>query len=322
MPNQRIASSAVCTARSSVTRSPLKIAPTLTTSRTLHIPGLTKLDKTVPQDGIVDVQVYRWSGKEGEKPYTQNYKVDVTECSPMVLDALLKIKNEQDPTLSFRRSCREGICGSCSMNIDGQTTLACTKPIKESITNGKIKIYPLPHMEVIRDLVTDLTHFFEQHREIRPYLMKNDDAALKQSKVEQHQSREDRRRLDGLYECILCACCSTSCPSYWWEGAQDDKFLGPAALLNAHRWISDTRDDFQADRLRQLAEADLKVYGCHQIMNCAVVCPKNLNPGLSIARMKDLSVQVADLDKKLEDKAAIELAIRKRMHHMPPVAGV
>jgi succinate dehydrogenase (ubiquinone) iron-sulfur subunit len=282
-------------------------------ARAIHIPGLTKSDKTIPQDGVVDVEVYRWSGKEGDKPYTQTYQLNIKDCAPMVLDALIKIKNEQDPTLSFRRSCREGICGSCSMNIDGHNTLACIKPINEAVTNGKIKIYPLPHMEVIKDLVPDLTHFYEQHREIRPYLMKKDETAMKATHKEQLQSKEDRRRLDGLYECILCACCSASCPSYWWEGAQEDKFLGPAALLNLHRWISDTRDDSKAERLRTLGKGDLKVYGCHQIMNCTHVCPKNLNPGLSISRLKSMTLQIEDLDKKLKDKQAVEEAISQAM---------
>lgn len=270
-------------------------------SREIRIAGLCE-DRRMPKDGVVSFQIYRWSGKEGEKPYTQTYSVDTKECPPMVLDALLKIKNEQDSTLSFRRSCREGICGSCSMNIDGQNTLACTKPIRDAVTHGTIQIYPLPHLEVIRDLVTDLTHFFEQHREIKPYLMKKSEAQLPE-KSEQLQSKENRHLLDGLYECILCACCSAGCPSYWWEGAQDNKFLGPAALLHAHRWISDSRDDFETERLMELSKADLKLYGCHQIMNCAVVCPKALNPGLSISKLKVLAHKLdAKLKKKEETK--------------------
>jgi len=287
--------------------------------RLLHVPGLTRRDKTTPKDGEIGIEVYRWSGNTGDKPYTQTYNINVKECSPMVLDALIKIKNEIDPTLSFRRSCREGICGSCSMNIDGQNTLACTKPIAEAITNGKIIIYPLPHMEVIKDLVPDLTNFYEQHREIRPYLIKKNEEAIKATGKEQLQSKADRHRLDGLYECILCACCSAGCPSYWWEGAQDNKFLGPAALLNAHRWISDSRDDNKAQRIRKLGEGDLKVYGCHQIMNCAVVCPKGLNPGLSISHLKRLIDDVGTLDRKLKDKEAVEKALSAAMATKPAV---
>lgn len=219
----------------------------------------------------------------------------------MILDALIKIKNEQDASLTFRRSCREGICGSCAMNIDGENTLACLKPIDESIANGKVKIYPLPHMPVVRDLVPDLSNFYEQHKSIQPWLQVNDTAALSASKTEQLQSKTDRRRLDGLYECILCACCSTSCPSYWWNG--DEKYLGPAVLLQAYRWISDSRDEATAERLRSLAKEDMKVYACHTIMNCTKVCPKGLNPALAIAKIKKLTVDQHDVAKRLPSDA-------------------
>jgi len=232
----------------------------------------------------------------------QSYPVNVKECPPMILDALIKIKNEQDPSLSFRRSCREGICGSCAMNIDGENTLACLKPIDESIANGKVKIYPLPHMPVVRDLVPDLSNFYEQHKSIQPWLQVKDDAALNSAKTEQLQSKVDRRRLDGLYECILCACCSTSCPSYWWNG--DEKYLGPAVLLQAYRWISDSRDEATAERLRNLAKEDMKVYACHTIMNCTKVCPKGLNPALAIAKIKKLTVDQSDMDKKMAESDA------------------
>lgn len=232
----------------------------------------------------VNFEIYRWNGEE--KPYIQTYSVNTKECGPMILDALLKIKNEQDPTLTFRRSCREGICGSCSMNIAGSNTLACLKSIESSIDGNSIKIYPLPHMPVIKDLVPDMTHFFEQHKSIEPFLKlsPNDEA----SKTEVLQSKDDRKKLDGLYECILCACCSTSCPSYWWNG--DTEYLGPAVLLQAFRWISDTRDAYRVERLKSLTENYLSVYACHTIMNCATVCPKHLNPGKAIAQIK---VQVA-----------------------------
>jgi succinate dehydrogenase (ubiquinone) iron-sulfur subunit len=247
--------------------------------------GLIGGGKGIPKDGNVSVEIYRWSSNENEKPYIQTYKLDAKNCAPMVLDALLKIKNEQDPTLSFRRSCREGICGSCAMNIDGTNTLACLKPISESVTGGKIKIYPLPHLPVIKDLVPDLSNFYEQHKSIQPYLQVKDQASLAQSKTELLQTRENRKKLDGLYECILCACCSTSCPSYWWAG-NENKYLGPAILLQAYRWIADSRDQYTQQRLRSLAAEDMKVYACHTIMNCTKACPKGLNPGMVIAEIK------------------------------------
>ena len=203
-------------------------------------------------------------------------------CGPMVLDALLKIKDEMDSTLSLRRSCREGICGSCSMNIDGQNTLACTKSI--SSISGDVKIYPLPHQPVVKDLLSDLTNFYAQLASVEPW-MKTDTAPPPDR--ERLQSKEDREKLDGLYECILCACCSTSCPSYWWNS---DRYLGPAALLNAYRWIVDSRDEATGERLDNL-EDPFKLYRCHTIMNCAKVCPKGLNPAKAIAETKKLMVQ-------------------------------
>jgi len=200
----------------------------------------------------------------------------------MVLDALLKIKDEMDATLSLRRSCREGICGSCSMNIDGVNTLACTQSI--SNIKGDVKIYPLPHQPVVKDLVSDLTNFYAQYASVEPW-MKTDTATPPDR--ERLQSKEDREKLDGLYECILCACCSTSCPSYWWNS---DRYLGPAALLNAYRWIVDSRDEATGERLDDL-EDPFKLYRCHTIMNCAKVCPKGLNPAQAIAETKKLLVQ-------------------------------
>lgn len=196
----------------------------------------------------------------------------------MVLDAIIKIKNEQDPSLTFRRSCREGICGSCAMNIDGRNTLACIS----KIPSGKepVKIYPLPHTHVVKDLVPDLTQFFKQYRSIEPYLKQKTPPA--DPNKENLQSPEDRKKLDGLYECILCACCSTSCPSYWWNSEQ---YLGPAALLQAYRWMSDSRDQFGKERRAKLQDP-FSVYRCHTIMNCARTCPKGLNPGEAIARIK------------------------------------
>jgi succinate dehydrogenase / fumarate reductase iron-sulfur subunit len=226
--------------------------------------------------------VYRYDPDNGENPRTDTYEVDLDTCGPMVLDALLKIKDEMDATLSLRRSCREGICGSCSMNIDGVNTLACTQSI--SSIKGEAKVYPLPHQPVVKDLVSDLTNFYAQYASVEPW-MKTDTATPPDR--ERLQSREDREKLDGLYECILCACCSTSCPSYWWNS---DRYLGPAALLNAYRWIVDSRDEAAGERLDDL-EDPFKLYRCHTIMNCTKVCPKGLNPAQAIAETKKLLVQ-------------------------------
>jgi succinate dehydrogenase / fumarate reductase iron-sulfur subunit len=225
--------------------------------------------------------IYRWSPDEGANPRMDTYEVDLDTCGPMVLDALIKIKNEIDPTLTFRRSCREGICGSCSMNIDGTNTLACTQPIGE--IRGTVKITPLPHMEVVKDLVPDFKHFYAQYASIKPWLQTETPAP----EGERLQSPEQRHKLDGLYECILCACCSTGCPSYWWNS---DKFLGPAILLQAYRWIADSRDEMTGERLDEL-EDPFRLYRCHTIMNCANVCPKGLNPAEAIGEIKKLMVE-------------------------------
>ncbi|MFM9890292.1 MAG: succinate dehydrogenase iron-sulfur subunit [Rickettsiales bacterium] len=215
-------------------------------------------------------------------PRMDTFELDLDKTAPMVLDALIKIKDELDTGLTFRRSCREGICGSCAMNIDGTNTLACTKPIAE--VKGDVNIYPLPHMSVVKDLVPDMNHFYAQYESIEPWL-KTDSAAP--ANAERLQSPEDREKLDGLYECILCACCSTSCPSYWWN---PDKFLGPAILLHAYRWIIDSRDEATGDRLDDL-EDPFKLYRCHTIMNCAKTCPKGLNPSKAISEIKKLMVE-------------------------------
>lgn len=228
------------------------------------------------------VIVYRYDPTTGENPHTDTYEVDMDTCGPMVLDVLLKIKNEMDSTLALRRSCREGICGSCSMNIDGRNTLACTKPVTE--IDGDINVYPLPHQPVVKDLVSDLTNFYAQYASVEPWM--KTDAPVSPDK-ERLQSKEDREKLDGLYECILCACCSTSCPSYWWNS---DRYLGPAALLNAYRWINDSRDEATGERLNEL-EDPFKLYRCHTIMNCAEACPKDLNPAKAIAEIKHLMIK-------------------------------
>jgi succinate dehydrogenase / fumarate reductase iron-sulfur subunit len=226
-------------------------------------------------------RVYRWSPDDGQNPRIDSFEVDLASCGPMVLDALLKIKNEVDPTLTLRRSCREAICGSCAMNINGVNTLACICSIKDQAA-GDIKIYPLPHMPVVKDLVPDLTHFYAQFASIKPWIRTQSPEPAK----ERLQSPEERHRLDGLYECILCACCSTSCPSYLWNG---DKYLGPAILLQAYRWIVDSRDEVTNERLDDL-EDPFKLYRCHTIMNCTRSCPKGLNPAKAIAEIKKLMV--------------------------------
>jgi succinate dehydrogenase / fumarate reductase iron-sulfur subunit len=230
---------------------------------------------------LKEYRIYRYDPDSGQNPRLDTYFVDLDDCGPMVLDALLWIKNKVDPTLTLRRSCREGICGSCSMNIAGANTLACTKGMDE--IEGHVSVYPLPHMPVIKDLVPDLSTFYEQHRSIEPWLKTTSPTPDK----EWLQSKPDREKLDGLYECILCACCSTSCPSYWWNG---EKYLGPAVLLQAYRWLIDSRDEATNERLDNL-EDPFKLYRCHTIMNCAKVCPKGLNPAKAIAEIKKMMVK-------------------------------
>ena len=223
--------------------------------------------------------VYRYDPDSGENPRMDTYEVDVDRCGPMVLDALIKIKNEIDPTLTFRRSCREGICGSCAMNIDGTNTLACIKSTDE--VSGDIKVYPLPHMPVVKDLVPDLTNFYAQYASIKPWLQSQTPAPPDRERL---QTKEDQEKINDPSACILCACCSTSCPSYWWNG---DRYLGPAALLAAYRWIVDSRDEATGERLDHL-EDPFRLYRCHTIMNCTRTCPKSLNPAKAIAETKKL----------------------------------
>jgi len=227
--------------------------------------------------------IYRWDPDTGENPRMDSFEVDVSN-TPMVLDVLLKIKNEIDPTLTLRRSCREGICGSCAMNINGGNTLACTKALHD-LPEGDVKVYPLPHMPVVKDLVPDLTHFYAQYASIKPWL-RTQSAPPDRERL---QSPEERKKLDGLYECILCACCSTSCPSYWWN---PDRYLGPAVLLQAYRWIIDSRDEDTGARLDDL-EDPFRLYRCHTIMNCTNTCPKGLNPARAIGEIKQLMVKRA-----------------------------
>ena len=222
-------------------------------------------------------RVYRWDPDSGENPRVDSYEVNLDDCGPMVLDAIIHIKNEIDPTLTFRRSCREGICGSCAMNIAGSNTLACTRSISEY--SGDINIYPLPHMPVVKDLVPDMSNFYAQLESVQPWLQTDTAVAPNRERL---QSPEERKKLDGLYECILCACCSTACPSYWWNS---ERYLGPATLLQAYRWIADSRDEAKGARLDNL-EDPFRVYRCHTIMNCTSACPKGLNPAKAIAEIK------------------------------------
>ena len=222
-------------------------------------------------------RIYRWEPDSGENPRLDSYEIDLDDCGPMILDALITIKGKVDSTLTFRRSCREGICGSCAMNIDGTNTLACLKPISK--VRSEVKIYPLPHMPVVKDLVPDLSGFYDQYASIQPWLQAGDSPPPNSERL---QSPQERAELDGIYECVMCACCSTACPSYWWNS---DRFLGPAILLQAYRWIADSRDEARQERLDQLDDT-FKLYRCHTIMNCTKTCPKHLNPARAIAEIK------------------------------------
>ena len=253
---------------------------------TLPANSVVKTGKTWPAPAgatrVKNFRVYRYDPDSGENPRWDTYQIDLDQCGPMVLDVLLKIKNEIDSSLTFRRSCREGICGSCSMNIGGTNTLACIKAI--DAFDGDVTISPLPHMEVVKDLVPDLTHFYAQYASIKPWIQTQTPAPPDRERL---QSPEDRKKLDGLYECILCASCSTSCPSYWWNS---DRYLGPAVLLQANRWVVDSRDEATGERLDTL-EDPFRLYRCHTIMNCTNTCPKGLNPAKAIAELKQKMVE-------------------------------
>jgi succinate dehydrogenase / fumarate reductase iron-sulfur subunit len=224
-------------------------------------------------------RIYRFDPESGENPRVDVFEVDMESCGPMVLDVLIKIKNEVDSTLTFRRSCREGICGSCAMNIDGLNTLACTKSCQD--LRNEVNIYPLPHLPVVKDLVADLTQFYAQYASIEPWLKTRTPAPPDRERL---QSKEDQEKVDRPSACILCACCSTSCPSYWWNS---ERYLGPAALLAAYRWIVDSRDEATGERLDAL-EDPFRLYRCHTIMNCTEACPKDLNPAKAIAEIKKM----------------------------------
>ena len=228
-------------------------------------------------------RIYRFDPTSGGNPRVDSFEIDMADCGPMVLDALLKIKNEIDATLSLRRSCREGICGSCAMNINGQNTLACTQSCAD-LGKGDVSVYPLPHLPVIKDLVTDLTNFYAQYAAVKPWLQARTPAPPDRERL---QSRAEQEKIDRPSACILCACCSTSCPSYWWNS---DRYLGPAALLAAYRWIVDSRDEALGERLDDL-EDPFRLYRCHTIMNCTEACPKDLNPARAIASIKRLMLE-------------------------------
>jgi succinate dehydrogenase / fumarate reductase iron-sulfur subunit len=226
------------------------------------------------------VSVYRYNPESDKEPYMQNVDVTLPEGKDlMVLDVLNLIK-ENDQSLSYRRSCREGVCGSDGMNMNGKNGLACITPVSEVVKNGKLVVRPLPGLPVVRDLVVDMTIFYKQYQRVKPYLQNSKPA----SGQERLQSPEDRAKLDGLYECILCACCSTSCPSFWWN---PEKFVGPAGLLQAYRFLADTRDEATDERLSELDDP-FSVFRCRGIMNCVSVCPKGLNPTKAIGHIRDM----------------------------------
>ena len=240
--------------------------------------GIYYKDKS-GSNNLKKVNVYRWDPSQKGNPRVDTFEVNMNECGPKVLDILFKIKNEIDSSLTFRRSCAHGVCGSCAMNVDGINTLSCTKSHID--IKGELNIYPLPHLKVVKDLVGDLTTLYKQYESVEPWLKTK---VGEKTTQELKQSQEDREKLDGYYECILCACCSTACPSYWWNG---DKYLGPAVLLQAYRWINDSRDEDRKERLKKVAD-ELKLYRCHTIMNCTNSCPKGLNPAKAIGSIKKM----------------------------------
>ncbi|MEW5249589.1 succinate dehydrogenase iron-sulfur subunit [Microbulbifer discodermiae] len=228
---------------------------------------------------MLKVSIYRYNPETDQAPYMQDYELDTQGKDLMVLDVLELLKAE-DPTLAFRRSCREGVCGSDGMNISGRNGLACTTPLSEAARKGKLVLRPLPGLPVIRDLVVDMEQFYDQYKKIEPYLQNDTPPPA----IERLQSPEDREKLDGLYECILCACCSTACPSFWWN---PDKFIGPAGLLQSYRFLADSRDTAADERLSKLDDP-FSVFRCHGIQNCVNVCPKGLNPTRAIGHIRDM----------------------------------
>jgi succinate dehydrogenase / fumarate reductase, iron-sulfur subunit len=233
---------------------------------------------------MLQVSVYRYNPEQDEKPYMQTFQVDTQGKDLMVLDVLALVK-EQDGSFSYRRSCREGVCGSDGMNINGKNGLACITPLSSVVTDNNLVLRPLPGLPVIRDLVVDMKVFYKQYERVRPFLINDTPAPA----IERLQSPEEREKLDGLYECILCACCSTSCPSFWWN---PDKFLGPSASLQAYRFLIDSRDTETEERLAELDDP-FSIFRCHGIMNCVNVCPKGLNPTQAIGHIRNLLLKSA-----------------------------
>ena len=231
---------------------------------------------------MLQVSLYRYNPETDEAPYMQDFSVDTGDRDLMVLDVLELIKADNDGSVTYRRSCREGVCGSDGMNMNGKNGLACITPVSQVAKKNKLVLRPLPGLPVVRDLVVDMTQFYRQYEKVKPYLL-NDSPAPAQERL---QSPEDREKLDGLYECILCACCSTSCPSFWWN---PDKFIGPAGLLQAYRFLSDTPDSATAGRLESLDDP-FSVFRCRGIMNCVSVCPKGLNPTRAIGHIKQMLI--------------------------------
>ena len=248
-----------------------------------NLPKNSKVEKGKTHNKPVGKKfnIYRFDPEKNQNPKIDTFYIEENKSIQMVLDALIAIKDVIDPSLTFRRSCREGICGSCSMNINGVNTLACTKSLDD--ISGDVNIYPLPHMSVIKDLVPDLKNAYKQYNSISPWLKSKSKPKINSERI---QSQKDRSKLGGLIECIMCFCCSTSCPSYWWNGDKNKKdYLGPATLLSAYRWLADTRDDATNERLKKLNDS-MSLYRCHTIMNCTSACPKGLNPAKAIAEIK------------------------------------
>lgn len=233
----------------------------------------------------MQVSVYRFDPDKDTEPYMQDFDIEIPGGRDLMVLDVLELLKEQDPSVAYRRSCREGVCGSDGLNINGKNGLACVTPLSEVAKKGKLIVRPLPGLPVVRDLVVDMDQFFDQYKKIQPYLI-NDEEPPAQERL---QSPEDREKLDGLYECILCACCSTACPSFWWN---PDKFIGPAGLLQAYRFLADSRDTATEERLSNL-EDPFSVFRCRGIMNCVVMCPKGLNPTRAIGRIRDMLIERA-----------------------------
>lgn len=247
-------------------------------------------DKDINKEKMTEFHIHRFLPEDPDTPaFVQSYWIDLSQCGPMVLDVLIKIKNEIDPTLTFRRSCREGICGSCAMHINGINSLSCITPV---IPNQKMTIGPLVRLPIIKDLVVDMSNFYNQYKSIDPWLKRK--TPKQPGQKEYYMSPEDRKKLDGLYECVLCACCSTLCPSYWWN---QQAYLGPAVLMQAYRWVIDSRDEYTDERLATFT-GEFELKKCYQIGSCTATCPKGLNPRDALKYLKEM---VSDYEKRKAD---------------------